>query len=536
MGYYRDLREFAAELERRGKLHRFPEPIDKDTELGPLLRVQLRGLPDAQRKVLLFENVRNAHGAAYEMKVLAGVYGLSEEIVALGMGCETPGEMFDRWHRALERPIPPVIVDSGPVQEEVHVGEELLDCGLDELPAPLEEVGFSQMIRTGTPMITRDPESGITNVGTYNAFFRDRNRICAGIAAVNHAMRYHWQTARRRGEDLPVAIVNGCTPNVMYVGCVGIPYGINELEVAGAIAGEPVELVRCKTVPLEVPSNAEIVIEGYLSTETFEPRLGFGEYPGYMAVERNQVPMMRVTAITHRKNALFTPVLVGFPPSDSNVISSFTEAATAYHYLRYACQLPIEEVYFPDVAPATFGVVRLQKGANRHVWQVLQATAALAFAAKYVIAVDYDVDPRDRDLLFWALTWRVRPETDIVVMRGRRPGLDPSFAATGSSRGHIDLGGPSNYFRVLVDATMSGAYPPLALPRKEYMDRALEIWKRHEDLPEPRMHMPWYGYENGYWSDRDQQMADLMVRGDYKAVGRIAREMQVSVESVLGNG
>src|SRR5581483_3642043 len=321
--YYADLRAFIAELERRGKLYRFTDPINKDSELVPLLRVQLRGVAEAERRVLLFDDVRGASGSRFDMRVAAGVYGLSEEILHLGIRCGSPAEALEKWHEALEHPIDPVIVDSGPVHEEVHTGDDLLSMGLDEIPAPGEEVGYSQMIRTGTPMITRDPDTGIRNVGAYNGFFRDRDRIVAGIAPANHAMMHHWPAAKRRGEDLPVAIVVGMTPNVMLVASTGIPYGIDELAVAGALAGEPMELVKCKTVPLEVPANAEIVIEGLLSTKLLEPRLAFGEYPGHMNVERNQVPVMKVTAITHRKDAIFTPVLVGFPPSDSNVISAF---------------------------------------------------------------------------------------------------------------------------------------------------------------------------------------------------------------------
>lgn len=534
MAYYQDLRAFLAELERRGKVHRFPEPIDKDSELAPLLRIQLRGLPEADRKVFVFEDVRGATGQRFDMPVVAGVYGYSEEILALGMGCENPVDMLEKWHDAMEHQLPPRIVDSGPVQEEVHVSDDLLECGLDMLPAPVEEVGFSQIVRTGVPMITRHPETGEINIGTYNAFFRDRTRICAGIGPGQDAMRHHWQAARRRGEELPVAIVVGCTPDLMLVGSCDLPYEVDELALAGGIQGEPLEMVRCKTVPLEVPARAEIVIEGYLSTEVLEPRLSFGEYPGYMQLELNNRPIMRVTAITHRKDALFTPVLVGFPPSDCNYISAFVNAAMVYDGLRYRARLPVEEVYSPHVGPATFFVVRLQQGGGRQVWQVLNAAASLCESAKYIIAVDHDIDPRDPDLLLWALTWRVRPEDHILVMKGRHPGLDPSFGATGSPQGRMDQSGLGDYYRVLIDATMTGSYPPLALPRRQYMDRALEIWKLHEELPEPRLRVPWYGYEMGYWSEEDQQMADLMVQGDYRAVGRMAERMQVSTDEVLG--
>jgi UbiD family decarboxylase len=531
---YRDLRAFLDALEARGKLYKVTEPIDKDSELLPLVRLQLRGLPDADRRVLVFENVRNAAGDGYDMGVAAGVYGISEEILALGIGCESPDEMLEKWHEALENPIPPRIVESGPVQEEVHLGADLLTSGLHELPVPVEEPGFSQLLRTGMPMITRDPESGIRNVGTYNAFLYGRDRLVAGIAGVHDALKYHWQTARQRNEELPLAVVIGATPNVMLVGSAAIPYGMDELAVAGGLVGEPVELVACKTIPLEVPAHAEIVIEGMLSTREFEPRLAFGEYPGYLSMEHNNRPVMRVTAITHRKQALFTPMLVGFPPNDSSAIWGFCNAAMLYHGLRHACRFPVDNVFFPHSGGGyDFCIVRLEKDAKANPWQILSAAAGLHPGSKYIVLVDHDVNPRDPDLITWALSYRVRPESDISIQRGRSAGLDPSLGPTGASRGRIDPAGhPSESFRVLIDATMRGPYPPVALPRQEYMNRALEIWRQHPALPELRLLPPWYGYPLGYWSAEEQDLADRLVHGDYDAAGRLAAERRVTTEQI----
>jgi UbiD family decarboxylase len=376
-------------------------------------------------------------------------------------------------------------------------------------------------------MITRDPETGVRNVGTYNGFLRDRNRIVAGIGFGQQAMKYHWQTARERGEDLPIAIVVGPTPNVMVAGCANVPYGVDELAVAGGIAGEPVDLVRCKTIPLEVPAHAEIVIEGLLSTRVSEPRLAFGEYPGYLNKEPQSQPVITVTAITHRRNALFTPVVVGFPPSDNNTLSAFVNAAMLYHHLRYEAGLPVEDVCFlPMGGGSDFGIIRLPEGARSSAGEILQTAAGQARRTKYLIAVDHDVNARDPDLLIWALTYRVRPERDIVVQPGRVALLDPSAAHGGAENNGEAAPGPREQFRVLIDATGKDAYPPVALPRQEYMERALEIWRQRPDLPAPRLRAPWYGYTLGLWSREDQELADLIARGDYHAVGRITREMQ----------
>ena len=538
MTYYRDLRAFLAFLEERGKVYRFTEPIDKDSELMPLFRLQLRGLSDAGRRVLVFENVRSASGATYDMGVAAGVYGVSEEVVALGMGCQSYPEMLERWHQALERPIAPTLVESGPVQEEVHVGDDVQRLGLDELPVPVEEAGFTQVLRIGMPIVTADPESGIRNVGTYNCFLRDRDRLVAAIANIHDAMRYHWQSARRRAEELPLAVVIGATPNVMLVGSAGIPYGVDELAVAGGIAGEPMELVRCQTIPLEVPAHAEIVIEGMMSTRVMEPRLAFGEYPGYLNVEGNNRPVMRVTAITHRKNALFTPIMVGYPPTDHNATWALANAGMLYHQLRYVDQLPIEEVYLPQAGAGNdFCVIRLQKDARVDGARVLEAAAERSNRTKYLVAVDYDVNPHDLEQVVWALDYRVRPESGIVLRPGRAAGLDASVAPIGASRAKMDSAAhPGQCYRVLVDATLKGPHPPLGIARQDFMERALAIWRRHADLPALELRPPWHGYDLGFWSEEDQRLADLIVQGDYRAVGRVTAEQQVSVEQVLEGG
>lgn len=533
-GYPQDIREFMAELEQRGKLYRFTEVVDKDSEIIPLLRVEMRGLADSERKVLLFENVTNASGGHYDMRVAAGVYGVSEEIVALGMGCKTWRDALEKWHHCLVNPIPPKIVADGPVHEVVQTGDELRRIGLDALPAPVEEPGFSQMIRTGLPMITRDPETGITNVGTYNGFFRDRDRIVAAIGNNRATMRTHWEKYRQRGEEMPLAIVIGAVPSVMLVSSADIPYGADELAVASAIGGEPLAMVRCKTIPLEVPAHAEIVIEGMVSTELFEPRFAFGEYPGYMNMERNNRPVMRVTAITHRKDAIFTPVTVGFTPSDTNAVWGFCNAAMVYHRLRHEQNLPVADVYFPQMGGANdFCIVQLEPNASERARDVLEAATKAWPNAKYTVVVDHDIDVREPDLLVWALTFRVQPHRDITMIHGRQGGLDPSSGPTGSSRGKRETSGSeTQYYRVAIDATTKGPYPPVALPRRDFMERALEIWRNHQ-LPEPRLRTPWHGYTLGYWSDEDQKLADFIVAGNYKAVGEVAKGLQMHAEQVF---
>lgn len=531
---YRDLRTFIGDLEARGKLYRYRDEIDKETELIPFYRVQMRGLPDQERKVFLFENVAGAAGKKYDMSVLAGCYGASETILGLALGCETYPEMLEKWCDAAARPIPPVLVKNGPVQEEVHSGNEIQQLGLDEFPVPVEEPGFSGMIRTGLPMITKDPVTGVRNVGTYNGFFRARDRIACGIAPMRAAMAYHWQAARKRGEHLPLAIVIGCSPGVMAASSAEIPYGMDELAIGGALDGHALEMVPCKTIPLEVPAHAEAVIEGFLSTEVMEPRLPFGEYPGYLNAEMNLIPVMHVTAVTHRKNAMFTPVIVGFPPSDTNVVWGFAHSGLLYQHLTRDCRLPVEEVYFPQIGgAANFCLVRVKEGAPQEtVKEILkQAGMQEGGRAKYTVVVDSDINLRDPELLVWVLSFRTQPSEDIIVVeQGGTGGLDPSAAPTGSGRGKTSsTRARGAYSRVLINATRKWPYPPVALPRKEYMEKALDLWRRRGDLPPPRMAEPWHGYELGYWPPELQAYADLIARGDYLKVGEKTAKLQEKV-------
>lgn len=349
-GYHGDLREFLDKLQKLEKLYRWRRPINKDSELMPLMRLQYRGISDEKRQAFLFENVIDGKGAPYRAKVATGMYGGSREILALGMGCVDSQQIHEKRRQALAEPREPTLVTSAAVHEEVYCGDQLKEFGLTRLPAPVEEPGFSGGIRVTAPFITRDPETGTRNVGMYSGHFRGNDRMIAGIARTHHAMLYHHPTARGRGEALPVAIALGTLPDIAYVASANLPYGVDELAVAGGIRGRPVEMVRCKTIPLEVPAESEIVIEGEISPDEMEPGQPFSDYPGYLMTERGLRPVIEVKAITHRRDPIFTAILVGLPPSESNGISRTCREMMLYNFLKYSCNLPdVLEVCCPEM-------------------------------------------------------------------------------------------------------------------------------------------------------------------------------------------
>jgi 4-hydroxy-3-polyprenylbenzoate decarboxylase len=513
---FTDLREYLKELESRGKLYRWRRPVNKDTELMPLMRLQYRGRSDEARQAFLYENVVNGTGRSYEMKVLTGVYGASRSIVALGMGCQEPAELCEKWHRAVAQPLPPVTASRSSVHEQVHDGPELEKEGLAMLPAPVEEPGFSGGIRVTAPFITKDPDTGTRNVGMYSGHFYAPDRMLAGIARIHDAMLYHFPVARRHAEPLPVAIVLGALPDISYVAAANIAYGVDELGVAGALRGRPVELVQCKTIPLEVPAEAEIVLECELSTEECEREKPFSDYPGYLMVEGANKQVLRVKAITHRRNAIFTAILVGLPPSESNAISRTCREMMLYSYLKYGCGLSeVLEVCCPEMGGGwNWWVIRIHKTHPSKPVQVLHAASSMGAANKVIIVVDEDIDPKEPDMVVWAMSFAMQPHRDLQVITSRSPLLDPSAHSLMTKPEERSFPPPVGCSGVLIDATRKGPFPPVGLPKRRFMEQALNIWQE-EGLPPLRLRNPWFGYPLGLWSAEDDAWAEGVTQGNY---------------------
>jgi 4-hydroxy-3-polyprenylbenzoate decarboxylase len=312
-----------------------------------------------------------------------------------------------------------------------------------------------------------------------------------------------------------VAIALGTLPDINFVAAANLPYGLDELAVAGGIRQRPVELVHCKTVPLEVPAESEIVIEGEISTELLEKEQPFSDFPGYLMVERHRRPVVKVTAITHRRSPMLTSILVGLPPSESNGISRSCREMMLYSFLKYSCNLPdVLEVCCPEMGGGwNWWVIRMRKGHPSKPQQALQAASGMDPANKVIIVVDEDIDPKDPDMVMWALSFSMQPHRDVRIIPGRVPLLDPSAYALISKPEERSFPPPTGCSGILIDATRKGPYPPVGLPKKKYMERALEIWKE-EELPALALKNPWYGYALGLWNAEDDEMAEAIARGE----------------------
>ena len=517
-----DLQDHLQRLQKLGLVQRISREIDKDSELHPLVRWQFQGgIPSEDRKAFLFDNVKDASGNAYEMPVVVGALAASPEIYAAGLGVSVE-EIGDVWTRAMDNPIEPVAVDNAPCHEVVMTGDELTRWGggLAALPVPISTPGFDAApYLTATLVVTKDPETGVRNMGTYRAQLKARDRLGVRMASrLGGAGGYqHWLKYQSRGQVMPVAIVLGCAPAILFTGPQKLPIDEDEMAVAGGLIGSAVRTTRCKTVDLEVPADAEIVIEGEIATNYLEPEGPFGESHGHVAMEDFNMSM-KVTAITMRSNAVFISIISQVTPSESSTLKKVAYEPLFFGHLKKTFNIKgIKRVVMHEPLTNIRKVIFLQFDRNvpqTEVWRGLQAAASLqAQCGKVVIAVSEDIDPNNADAIFWSIAYRSDISSDVHITPYRSGGHGPKSGRSGTDA------------TLMIDATLKANMPPLALPREEFMVRAKGIW---EELQLPRLtpQPPWHGYELGDWSEQWTDYAKRAVAGDWETNGSMTENNQ----------
>ncbi|MBI3075665.1 MAG: UbiD family decarboxylase, partial [Deltaproteobacteria bacterium] len=266
---YRDMREYLGVLERAGKLKRITREVDRDWELAAVTRTVFQKIPEAVRPALLFERVKG-----FDIPVAVGILGGSGAIYALALETEEE-RVWERWRDAQAHPIPPVLVPDGPCKEHVLKGEE---ADLRAFPHPVWTPGRDPSpYITAACVCTRDPETGQQNVGTYRVQIQEKDQ--AGIYInVTHGGARHISKNEAAGRPTELAIVLGADPVVGLVGVSTVATSLDELAVAGGLRGAPLEVVKGETVDLEVPADAEIVLEGHVPPHIREDEGPFSEF------------------------------------------------------------------------------------------------------------------------------------------------------------------------------------------------------------------------------------------------------------------
>ena len=515
---YSNLPEHIAALERGGLLVRVKREIDKDSEMHPLVRWQYRGgLRERDWRGFLFEAVTDARGRRYDIPVGVGVMAGSKYICAVGLDCDAE-EIWEKYDRAFRNPVEPILIKSGPVQEVIQQGEGLKRAGgLLQFPIPISTPGFDGApFITAGHWITKDPETGIRNVGNYRGHVKAMDRVGIFPGPGQHVLA-HWQKCRERKRPLEAAIVVGPPPVVSYAAVQKVPYGVDELAVAGGLAGEPIRLVKCRTVDLEVPADAEIVIEGRLSTEYVEPEGPFGESHGYMH-PRMANPFMDVTCITRKKSPILVSWTSQVTPSESSIIKRVGYEPLFLRFLKN--ELGIKSVvrvamHEPLTNLRKVIVVQLKKPTEAETWRALMGAATFhPGVGKFLVAVDEDIDPWDMDMVMWAISYRSMPDKDVQILKGRERGHGPPF---GREDRPVETRAAEES-ALLINAILREPFPPVSLPKREYMERARKIWEEL-GLPPLAPKQPWYGYSLGDWDEELEEEARLAVKGDFLVSG-----------------
>jgi UbiD family decarboxylase len=524
---YPDLHDHLDALDKAGLLIKVDRQINKDTEMHPLVRWQFRGgIAEKDRKAFLFNNVVDSKGHKYDIPVVVGAIAASRDVYRVGMRCDLD-KINQTWTAAIANPIQPRVVENAPCHEIVIQGDELLQPGkgLDGIPVPISTPGWDNApYTTLSQYITKDPETGVQNMGIYRGQVKAPTRLGMNPSLeLRPGIFVHWEKAKARGQKLPAAVILGAPPCVAFTSAQKLPETMDELHVAGGLAGSPINIVKAKTVDLYVPAEAEIVIEGYIDTEYLEPEAPFGESHGHVNLQEYNA-FMDVTCITRRKNAILTSIISQVTPSESSLMKRVALEPVFTNHLRSVMGIHgVKRVSMHE--PLTnlrkvLVVVVDRKIPTTEIWRALFGAASLLRAGgKYVIAVNEDIDPDNADALLWAMSYRANPALDLQILHNRDQGHGPRSKRNGGRDASV-----------LIDATLKEDFPPISLPKREYMEHAKTIWEEL-GLPPLKPEAPWFGYSLGEWSEDLEQAAERAVKGDYFKTGEeIAKKRRKDVK------
>ncbi|MBI4526529.1 MAG: UbiD family decarboxylase [Deltaproteobacteria bacterium] len=396
----KDMRIWIERLQQAGELRHVHRVVDPRTEMGALLW-------QSKERALMLDNIAGHPG----WKTLGqGVANWRHAALAFDT---TPDRLVATYAMRMRERVQPVRVAHGPVKDIALRGEKI-----DLLSFPLH----LNCTRDGGPYITsglcvtRDPDSGARNMAMYRLMVHDA-RHTGFMAAPNHHATQHRLRYEERGEPMPIAVIVGHHPAYYFAAATTVAYGDDEMALAGALLGEPVPLVACETVPLEVPADAEIVIEGYVLPGERRPEGPFSEFQDYYAGEVGPQPVLRVEAITMRRDRIYKSLQNGVHV-EGNVYQEVPCSAQMYQTLTGAGgRLDIKNVVMRG---ANFGVViQMTPRFPGEAMNVLaSAIGGDPTHAKILIAVDEDIDPNDPMDVWWAVETRVNPADDVVIIPG----------------------------------------------------------------------------------------------------------------------
>ena len=404
---YKDLREYIDAVDRLGEL-RVVNGADWDLEIGAITEVAARA---TNPKVVLFDNIKG-YPKGYRMIVNA-VCSAATTGLAFGLDPSSSGmDMIKAWKQKLEsyKPLKPVEVSNGPVTENIESGDRV---DLLKFPTPRwHEHDGGRYIGTGCLVVLQDPEEKWNNFGTYRICVYDRDTLGIWISPGKHGRlirEKYWS----KGKPCPVAMSFGQDPVLAKVGSWYEPWGVSEIEIAGWLRNEPVQVIRGKETGLPIPAASELAVEGYIMPPEVESRAEgpFGEWTGYYASGTRNEPVIKVKNVMYRND----PIIFGMPPGISGK-SVPLSAANVWVALEKAGVTDIQGVWEYTTRYITAISIKQRYGGHAKRTAMAMLGSTYGYHRRFVILVDDDVDPSNIDDVLWALATRCDPATAINVI------------------------------------------------------------------------------------------------------------------------
>ncbi len=427
-----DLRDWLDDVDAIGELVRVTDPVERDEVMSAIVYLLAKQQPSP---AVLFEKAAGFEDNPIGARLLWNLVGPSLRRVAVTLEepADTPAiDLIRRVQGKMKDRTPPTEVPSedAPIYQNTLLGDEI---DLDLLPIPRHwPRDGGRYGGTGDAVITRDPDSGYLNVGTYRMMQQGKRQVGLYLSPGKDA-RLHIARAWERGEDVQVAAAWGIDPLFMLVGSQGFPKNVSEYEYIGGLKGQPVPVVRGKTTDLLLPANADLVIEGVIRPGAMKAEGPFGEFTGYYGRPEGEAPLMDVTAVHFRTNPILTNALMAdYPSCEQSGFFAIIRSAKVWDDLDTLGVPGIKGIYAHPAVSGGLGmtVISLEQLYAGHAAQALALAAQVpggAYFTKWIIAVDDDIDPSNMDEVMWAMGSRCNPIDDIDILRDTwSTPLDPS--------------------------------------------------------------------------------------------------------------
>jgi UbiD family decarboxylase len=411
-----DLRTWLAQLEAANELQHV-RGADRDREIGGIVDFYQR---KAGNRAVLFDDVP---GFPSGYRVLANILTSTKRIkMTLGLPADaTDMDLIQWWRKYMKESklIPPVEVPTGLLLQNVYRGD---DIDLTKIPAPKwHEYDGGYYIGTGDMVIMRHPDTGWINYGAYRVQVHDKK-----LASVMCSKGKHGNLILNRykelGQKCPIAVVCGMHPALFMVAGLEIPYGKNEYDAAGGLLGEPVETIPGPVTGLPIPANAEIAFEGYVSLDDLIDEGPLGEWTGYYAGGHKKEPAIRVESFMHRDNPVLLGAMPGVPPDDDSYYRCTFRSGAVWNQLEAAGVPEVKGVWSHETGGSRLwlnvSIKQMYPGHSKQAGLIASQCHAGAYANRFVVVVDDDIDPSDMNKVMWAMCTRFDPREGLEVLRG----------------------------------------------------------------------------------------------------------------------